>query len=111
MAEKLTFKVLRNHDGDRFYSEGETREGTMAELGHLVPKVLEPIGKAEAAPLNKAEGAAANNKQKPNYLPMTVDALKALAKRRKVDLGDASKKADIIAALQLADEQDSNKAE
>lgn len=35
---------------------------------------------------------------------MTVPALKALAEERGVDLGDATKKADIIAALELAAE-------
>lgn len=89
MAEKLKYKVLRGHDGDRFYNEGEERVGTKAELGHLVPNVLELIGpvafdgkgdhdgngetggaaepittpaKAEPAPLNKAETAAPANK-------------------------------------------------
>jgi hypothetical protein len=33
---------------------------------------------------------------------LTVDALKALAEERGVDLGDATKKADIIAAIELA---------
>lgn len=36
---------------------------------------------------------------------MTVPALKALAAERNVDLGDATKKADIIAALELAAEE------
>ena len=35
---------------------------------------------------------------------LTVDALKALAEERGVDLGDATKKADIIAAIELAAE-------
>lgn len=35
---------------------------------------------------------------------MTVDALKALAAQNDIDLGDATKKADIIAAIQLAEE-------
>jgi hypothetical protein len=65
MSDIRRFRVLRNHEGDRTYREGETREGTIAELGHLVPRVLEEIGpavKAEAAPLNKAEGASPANK-------------------------------------------------
>ncbi|MBR1193231.1 hypothetical protein [Bradyrhizobium sp. AUGA SZCCT0160] len=75
MADKMKFKVLRRHEGDRMYEEGDTREGTQAELGHLVPKVLELLGpadrpldpakpaepvKAEPAPLNKSEPAPAN---------------------------------------------------
>lgn len=59
---KMKYRVLRRHEGDRVYDEGDTREGTEAELGHLVPKVLEPIGaaKAEPAPRNKAESAPTN---------------------------------------------------
>jgi hypothetical protein len=64
----LKWKVLRQHEGDRMYQEGETRLGTKAELGHLSPKTLELIGpsidsaKSEPAPLNKAEGASPANK-------------------------------------------------
>jgi hypothetical protein len=84
MADKMKFRVIRRHDGDRMYEEGETREGTQADLGHLVPNVLELIGpadqsapepvaseqkaepepqnKAEPAPTNKAEPTAGANK-------------------------------------------------
>jgi hypothetical protein len=66
--EKLTrYHVVREHEGDRFYAAGETRDGLASELGHLVPRVLEPLGpvpeaKTEPAPANKAEGAAPANK-------------------------------------------------
>lgn len=40
-----------------------------------------------------------------SYEGMTVKGLQALAEERSIDLGDATKKADIIAAIQLADEQ------
>lgn len=58
------FKVLRPHEGDRFYNAGDIREGASNELAHLVPNVLEPLEtKAEpSAPLNKAEDAAPANK-------------------------------------------------
>jgi hypothetical protein len=68
MAEIMKWKVLRRHDGDRLYEEGEIRTGTKAELGHLAPKTLELLGpagaqgKAESEPLNKAESAAPANK-------------------------------------------------
>lgn len=67
MNEKLQWKVLRGHEGDRIYKEGDTREGTRAELGHLEGKTLELIGpvnaeKAEPAPQNKAEASAPANK-------------------------------------------------
>jgi hypothetical protein len=71
MTSKLQkFRVLREHDGDRFYAEGEIREATPADVAHLVGKVLEPMveepeaeaAKAEPAPANKAEGSAPANK-------------------------------------------------
>jgi hypothetical protein len=66
MSQIYDWKVIREHQGDRFYNEGETRQGTEAELGHLVPRVLVKLGpageKAEASPLNKAESAAPANK-------------------------------------------------
>jgi hypothetical protein len=99
------YKVIRQHYGDRLYMQGETREIAEAEARHLVPRCLEPIAaKAEPAPKNKAEGPAPKNKAR-DYADRTVDELKALAGERKVDLGDAKRKADIIAALELADEQ------
>ena len=36
MAEKVTFNVLRRHEGDRLYEEGNTREAVAAEVAHLV---------------------------------------------------------------------------
>ena len=63
MSKLQKYRVLRDHDGDRFYTEGETRTADPAAVAHLVGKVLEPIkGKAEPSPRNKAEGAAPANK-------------------------------------------------
>lgn len=74
MGQIMLWKVVREHEGDRKYVEGETREGSESDLGHLVPKVLELIGpkpadseqeaaKSEtASEKNKAEGAAPANK-------------------------------------------------
>lgn len=31
-----TFKVMRQHEGDRFYKEGETRELAVSDAAHLV---------------------------------------------------------------------------
>ncbi len=60
---EITYRVVRRHEGDRMYEEGETRKGTKAELGHLVPNVLAPI---EDEPKEKAETAApANKAEKP----------------------------------------------
>ncbi|HEV2552721.1 MAG TPA: hypothetical protein VGV17_03040 [Bosea sp. (in: a-proteobacteria)] len=73
MTSKLQkFRVLRDHDGDRFYLPGDIREANPSEVAHLVGKVLEPAkdagewdgeaAKAEPTPKNKAEGAAPANK-------------------------------------------------
>lgn len=63
MTEK--FKVQRQVYFDRLYNEGETYEGSAAEVAHLVANgVLEPLkGKAEPAPKNKAEPKAENKKR------------------------------------------------
>ncbi|MBB1247451.1 hypothetical protein [Rhizobium sp. G21] len=65
MSDIREWKVLRRHEGDRLYEEGEVRKGTEQELGHLSPRTLELFDKstrrkAEAPLLNKAEGAPAN---------------------------------------------------
>lgn len=58
MAEKVTFNVLRRHEGDRLYDEGDTREAVAAEVAHLVAGGV--LAKADAKAKNKAEPAAAN---------------------------------------------------
>lgn len=69
MAKLTEYRVLREHEGDKFYTPGETRTAQASDVKHLVPHVLERIGdaaeaeeKAEPAPANKAEGAAPANK-------------------------------------------------
>jgi len=56
---KQEWKVLRRHEGDRMYEEGEIRVGTKAELGHLAPKTLEPLA---SRPTEKAEPGSPDNK-------------------------------------------------
>lgn len=63
MDKLTTYRVVREHVGDKPYAEGDEREAVANEVAHLIPHVLVPIeGKGEAAPLNKAEGAAPANK-------------------------------------------------
>jgi hypothetical protein len=68
MTSKLTrYRVLRDHQGDRDYAEGDVREANPAQVAHLIGRTLEPLGpasrgKADPAPKNKAEGAAPANK-------------------------------------------------
>lgn len=65
------FRVLRRHDGDKEYHEGDERILSKADAKHLVDlgvlEVVEddeaPEGeKAEKVPANKAEKAAPKNK-------------------------------------------------
>lgn len=64
MAENLEFDVVRQHEGDRMYMRGDTRFGTMAELGHLVPNCLRLKDKAEPPLKNKAAGTTKGRKAK-----------------------------------------------
>jgi hypothetical protein len=48
---------------------------------------------------------ASDEDESVNLKKLNIDELKALAAERGVDLGDATKKADIIAAIELADEK------
>jgi hypothetical protein len=62
------YRVIREHEGERFYRPGEERVARPTSVAHLVPPCLEEIGdapdqaKSEEAPLNKAEPAAPANK-------------------------------------------------
>jgi hypothetical protein len=81
MSKLTDYRVVRPHDGDRFYNDGDTRTARAEDVKHLVPHVLEEIGpsafggngdhavesaqpaeKAEQPPLNKAVPAAPANK-------------------------------------------------
>jgi hypothetical protein len=61
-AEMPEYKVLRQHDGDKQYWEGDKRELSAADAKQLVDLgVLKEVkAKAETAPQNKAEPAPAN---------------------------------------------------
>lgn len=50
------YKVLRRHQGDRFYEEGEVREARAGDVAHLVDRGV--LAKDEPAAKNKAEPAA-----------------------------------------------------
>ncbi|MDB5540532.1 MAG: hypothetical protein JWQ89_2259 [Devosia sp.] len=89
MSKLMNYRVVRRHEGDRMYEEGQTRTARSDDVKHLVPHVLEEIGpaafggngdhddngetggaapaaeKAEPAPLNKAEPAPANKAASP----------------------------------------------
>lgn len=61
-----SFKVLRQHLGDKPYDENDTREANEADVAHLVKNgVLEPIkAKTERPVENKAEPAVRNKAAK-----------------------------------------------
>lgn len=56
------YEVMRQIQFDKPYAAGDTYEGNVAEVAHLVANgVLKPIkGKAEPAPKNKAEPQVEN---------------------------------------------------
>ncbi|TCU25291.1 hypothetical protein [Rhizobium laguerreae] len=58
MAKK-TYNVIRPHQGDRWYEQGETREAEPVDVKHLVPGTL-VLAKAEPTPQNKAAPAPKN---------------------------------------------------
>lgn len=61
-----SFKVLRQHHGDKPYAEGDAREADPRDVAHLVANgVLEPIkAKAEKPVENKSEPAMKNKAAK-----------------------------------------------
>ncbi|MBY5689348.1 hypothetical protein HFO41_10985 [Rhizobium leguminosarum] len=58
MSSKVIYTVLRSHEGDKFYKEGDKRELSAAEAKHLVE--LGVLAKAEPTPQNKAAPAPKN---------------------------------------------------
>lgn len=61
-----TFKVLRQHHGDKPYAQGDEREANESDVAHLVANgVLQPVKAKAAAPTeNKAEPAVRNKAAK-----------------------------------------------
>ena len=60
-----TYRVVREHDGDRYYFEGDTRTADSNDVAHLIPHVLvldDDGEKSDAPEENKALGAAPQNK-------------------------------------------------
>ncbi len=60
-----TYRVLRQHFGDKHYAKGDTREAQAADVQHLVDAGVlaeAKAEKAEPAPKNKAVKAAPRNK-------------------------------------------------
>lgn len=62
---KQRYKVLRAHQGDKWYKEGATRTAEPSTVKHLIGKTLKPIAaKVRATPQNKAVKAPANKAAK-----------------------------------------------
>lgn len=81
MSETKAFRVVRRHIGDQPYEVGSIRTGSMHDLGHLIPHVLQPIDGSADAPLdNKAEGAAPATK--------AVKGRKAATKAQRAENGE-----------------------
>lgn len=102
--------------GDQTIPGGEQIPDEVTNLGITFPKgkwVEIPDDKAAKFAGNshfetsegKAKAEKPEGEEPTGYDAQTVPELRALAAERGVELGDATRKADIVAALQLADEQ------
>ncbi|WP_042954174.1 hypothetical protein [Rhizobium leguminosarum] len=60
MSSKIAYTVLRSHEGDKFYAEGDIRELSAADAKHLVDLGVIKLLKAEPKPKNKAEATPKN---------------------------------------------------
>lgn len=62
----MKYRVLRQHQGDQPYAEGDTREADERDVAHLVANgVLEPVKAKAATPVeNKAEPTVKNKAAK-----------------------------------------------
>ena len=57
----MKYEVLRRHQGDKFYEQGDERNASEVDVSHLVKSgVLKE--KVDDKPKNKAEGRAEKNK-------------------------------------------------
>ncbi|PHP21374.1 hypothetical protein CG471_02045 [Sphingobium sp. IP1] len=81
-------------DNGRDYQRGDT-----IALDHADAINLIAIGA-----VTDPEGASSDDADDQSLGKMKVDELKALAAKEEIDLGDATKKDDIVAAIQLARE-------
>lgn len=102
----MKYHVTRQHLGDKMYFPGDTREASESQVGHLVKSgvltTTAPKRKAERTLQNKAEDGAPENKT--DFEAMTLAELTEYAETNDIDLGDATRKADIIAAIEAAGE-------
>lgn len=102
-------ELLGRHP-DKFRTVGDNQ---LAEASNTPPfgkSNPAPLNKAEPAPKNKSDSGPEKHKgEAPDYQEMTVAKLKEIAIERCIDLGDATRKDDIIAAIELSDEQGDDK--
>ncbi|MBY3257070.1 hypothetical protein HFO09_23230 [Rhizobium laguerreae] len=60
MSSKNVYSVLRSHEGDKFYKEGDERALSGADAKHLVDLGVLKFLKAAPTPKNKAAPAPKN---------------------------------------------------
>lgn len=75
-------------------------QGVWRGLVHVDETIVESI--VTVGKLNGTEGEDAGKSTVPDFDSMTVEQLKAYAVEHSIDLGEATKKADIIAAIKAA---------
>jgi hypothetical protein len=86
MSKLMEYRVLRAHDGDRFYHEGEIRTAREVDVKHLLPNTLEPVGDAPEPPAEKAEPPVQNKAEPPvvnKAEPTIADKAEALKSPRR----------------------------
>lgn len=58
---KKSYKVMREHRGDKFYKRGDLREAVEGDVKHLVTRGILVEAKSEEKPKNQAEEGAPEN--------------------------------------------------
>lgn len=88
----------------QYTNNGAGMRGIVTKSGETV--WAEPGETIEVADADKVpeDFEGGDGDDAPSLSKMTVDELKAFAEANNIDLGDASKKADIISAIELAAE-------
>lgn len=95
-ANGKAYKVRWDEEG---FTVGEEAEMDSVPVGSLKEREI----KAKCAVLDSIGEASAEDAEPESPFPeMTAPELKALAEEKGIDIGDAKKKADIIAVLEAA---------
>ncbi|KMS59982.1 hypothetical protein V474_07745 [Novosphingobium barchaimii LL02] len=87
-------KAFQTPDGVKLVAPGDT----------ATVHVSQPIGEVEGLKAELLDGEGYEEMDAPDITKMTVAELKTFAETNGIDLGEATKKDDILAAIELANE-------